>query len=413
MPTAPRVTEAQLEPDPLRIAARAQQVNPSAILSLNARVRAMVASGRDVVLFGAGEPDFPTPEHVRKATAAALEAGDTRYTASAGKAELREAICAAVRRDLGLGYAADEVVVTTGAKMALYELFQATCGPGDEVVLFGPYWASYPEMIGLAGARAVVVPTRTEDGFLPDPERLARALTPRTRCILLNSPGNPTGAVYDRGLLERLARVLERTSALVVSDDIYEKILFDGRRFSNLAQLSPGWRARTVIVNGVSKAYAMTGFRIGWAAGPKPVIAAMGRVQDQSTSGPAAFAQAGALAALTGPQAFLGPMAAEFQRRRDLVVAGLRAIPGVPCASPGGAFYALPSVAALLGRSFEGRPVRTSSSLCELLLERFAVACVPGEPFGAPGHIRLSFATSEAEIRRGLGRIAEGLAALG
>jgi aspartate aminotransferase len=364
------------------------------------------------VLFGAGEPDFPTPPHIRQGTADALERGYTRYTASNGIAELREAIAAKCQRDFGLTYAADEVIVTTGAKMALFEIFQAVCDPGDEVILFQPYWTSYAEIVGLSGAKAVFVPTREEDGFVPDPEVLRRALTPRTRVVLLNSPGNPTGAVLPRAVLERIAAVLEPTGALVVSDDIYEKIVFDGQRFSNIAQLSPEWKARTVVINGVSKAYSMTGFRIGWATGPKSVIAAMGRIQDQSTSGPAAFAQMGALAALTGPQEFVTTMRAEFEQRRNVIVDGLRNIPNVTCASPGGAFYVMPSIGRYLGRRFEGKTIDTSMALAELLLERFGVAVVPGEAFGAPEHLRLSFATSTAEIRKGLDRLRDGLGSL-
>lgn len=398
--------------DPLRLAARAVRAKASQILSLNARVKALTATGRDIVLFGAGEPDFPTPPHIRHATTEALERGATRYTATAGIIELREAIAARLAADQGLAYAPDQLIVTTGAKMALFELFQAICDEGDEVILLAPYWATYAEIVGLAGGVSVVVRTHAADGFLPDPELVRRAITPRTRAILLNSPGNPTGAVLDRAALEGLAGVLEDSGALIVSDDIYEKILYDGRTFSNFAQLSPGMKARTVVINGVSKAYSMTGFRIGWAAGPKKIIAAMSRVQDQSTSGPVAFAQYGALAALTGPQEFVKPMVAEFERRRNAIVAGLRAIPGVRCTSPGGAFYALPSVAGVLGRHFEGKPVNTPAELCELLLERFDVALVPGEAFEAAEYVRLSFATSMTEIDRGLARVRAGLHAL-
>jgi aspartate aminotransferase len=230
--------------------------------------------------------------------------------------------------------------------------------------------------------------------------------------VLLNSPGNPTGAVFPQETLAQIAKVLEPTGALVISDDIYEKIVFDGRRFTNIAQLSPEWKERTIVINGVSKAYSMTGFRIGWAAGPKSVIAAMGRVQDQSTSGPTAFAQAGAHAALTGPQEFVSKMQSEFERRRDVIVEGLRSIPGMTCTSPGGAFYAFPSVGQLLGRRFEGKAVETPAALAEILLERFGIALVPGEPFGAPEHLRLSFAASMEEIRKGMGRLREGLGAL-
>ena len=396
----------------LRLSERASLARPSVIFGINSRAKALAATGRDIVLLGAGEPDFPTPRHILEATSDAMMHGMTRYTASNGITELRGAVAAAMRRDLQLAYTPEQVIVTTGAKMALYELFQAVCDPGDEVILLGPYWTSYAEIVVLAGARPVIVPTRADDDFLPDPDLVRRAITGRTRVLLLNSPGNPTGAVYDRQTLEALARVVEDTDALVVSDDIYEKILFDGRTFSNIAQLSPEWQARTVVVNGVSKAYSMTGFRIGWAAGPRDVIAAMGRVQDQSTSGPTAFAQAGALAALMGPQACVSEMAAAFAERRDVIVDALNAIPGVRCPSPAGAFYAFPSIAPYLGRRWEGVTIDSSTKLAELLLDRVGVALVPGEPFGAPEHLRLSFATSVEEIKRGVERMRSGFAAI-
>jgi aspartate aminotransferase len=397
--------------DRWRLSARAHQVKPSVILGLNARAKALIAQGRDVVLFGAGEPDFETPAHIRIATTAALERGVTRYTPTNGIPELREAISARLAAQ-GLPTPPADIIVTAGAKMALYEVFQAICDPGDEVILFSPYWSSYAEIILLAGARPVFVPTLERDGFQPDPELLRRALTPRTRALLLNSPGNPTGAVYPRETLQQLARVIEDTDVLVISDDIYEKILFDRRAFANVAQLGPDWQSRTVIVNGVSKTYAMTGFRIGWASGPREIIAAMGRIQDQSTSCPTAFAQSGALAALTGPQDSVPRMSAEFERRRDAMVKGLRAMPGVTCAEPGGAFYAFPSVAGLLGKRFGGQVIGTPTALSGMLLDHFGVALVPGELFGAPEHLRLSFATSLEQIVHGLARMREAFTAL-
>lgn len=397
---------------PLRLSERATRVQGSAILAINGRAKALIAQGRDVVLLGAGEPDFPTPAHIIEATTAALARGVTRYTASNGTADLREAISQTLKREQGLQYPSSDIIVTSGAKMALFEVVQATCNPGDEVLLMSPYWTSYSEIVGLAGAVPTLVPTRAENDFLPDPDLVRRALSPRTRLIFLNSPGNPTGAVYPAETLQALARVLADTNVLVLSDDIYSRILFDGRRFANIAQLGSDWQARTVIVSGVSKTYSMTGFRIGWAAGPRDVIAAMGRIQDQSTSNPTAFAQTGALAALTGPQDAVATMAAEFERRRTLIVDGLNAIEGITCARPGGAFYALPSIAPLLTRRFEDRPIGTPSRFAEILLERFELALVPGEPFGAMEHLRLSFATSEAEIRRGLARLREAVGSL-
>jgi aspartate aminotransferase len=399
-------------PSALRLSDRATHVQGSAILAINARAKALQEQGRDIVLLGAGEPDFPTPPHIVAATADAMTRGVTRYTASNGTAELRGAIAETLRRDQGLHYPASDIIVTAGAKMALFEVVQATCNPGDEVLLMNPYWTSYAEIVGLAGAVPVLVPTRAEDDFLPDTGLVRRALSPRTRLLFLNSPGNPTGSVYPLDTLRALADLLAGTSVLVVSDDIYSRILFDGRRFANMAQLSPEWQSRTILINGVSKTYSMTGFRIGWAAGPREVIAAMGRIQDQSTSNPTAFAQAGAVAALTGPQDAVAIMSTEFEHRRSMIVDGLNAIEGISCSSPGGAFYALPSVAPLLRRRFEGAIIETPTRLAAILLEQFQLALIPGEPFGASAHLRLSFATSEAEIRRGLTRLKEAVASL-
>ncbi len=401
---------AQNATGPWRLASRASGAQPSLILQLNARAKALAAAGRNIVFFAAGEPDFPTPAHVRRATAEAMEKGYTRYTATSGLIELRAAIARRMQADFGLTYEPEDLIVTSGAKMALYEVFQATCEPGDEVLVFAPYWASYPEIVALSGATPVFVPTFAEDGFLPDPDRVRRALTSRTRAVLLNSPGNPTGALFDRSTLEALARVLEDSGALVVSDDIYSRILFDGRRFQNLAQLSPEWKARTVVVNGVSKAYSMTGFRIGWAAGPRSIVSAMGCIQDQSTSSLTAFAQMGALAALDGPQDVVEAMTAEFEKRRDLLVPGLSAVEGVECPMPAGAFYAFPSIGKLLGRRFGDRRVDSAETLAEILLEEQDVALVPGDTFGAPEHLRLSFATSTSQVALGLQRLKEAFA---
>lgn len=386
-----------------RLSQRALDVQPSATLAMNARAKALVSAGRDLVLFGAGEPDFPTPPHIIEATARALHEGRTRYTPTSGIPELRSAVATRLDRTLGLAYRPEDVIVTPGAKMALYELFQVLCAPGDEVVIFAPYWVSYPDMVRLAGGTPVIVPTRAEDDFLPDPARLAAALTPRTKLVILNSPGNPTGAVYPRETLEALTRVLEPTNAMIVSDDIYDRIRFDGRPLVNVAQF-PGWQDRTIIVNGVSKTWAMTGFRIGWAVGPSSVIAAMGRVQDQATSNATTFAQYAALAALQGPEESLGAMVDAFRERRDVMVSALRAIPGVTCPMPGGAFYALPSIAGVLGKKLGDRRITTDLELCEALLDH-GLALVPGTPFGAPGHVRLSYATSMEEIRKGLERL--------
>lgn len=396
----------------IRLSSRVERVQPSPTLALNTRAKALQAEGRDLVAFGAGEPDFPAPAHIVEATARALENGATRYTPSAGIPELREAIAAQMKTKLGLEYDVEETIVGTGAKMVLYEAFQALLDEGDEVLVPAPFWVSYPDMIALAGGRSVIVPTSAEDGFVPTAESIRKAITPRTKAIVINSPSNPTGAVWPRQALESIAKVLEGTDIVVISDDIYDRILFDGRKFTNIAQISPEMKARTLVVNGVSKSYAMTGFRIGWAAGPRTLVAAMNKVQDQSTSGPTSVSQWGALAAITGPQQPVEEMVAAFSKRRDVIVELLNAIPGVECATPGGAFYAFPSIKPHLGKSYQGRKLNSDSAVSEVLLEHFGLAVVPGAPFGAPGFLRLSYATSLDEIRRGVERLARGLKAL-
>lgn len=398
--------------NPIRLSSRAGRVQPSPTLALNTRAKALQAEGRDLVAFGAGEPDFPTPAHIVEATAKALAEGATRYTPSAGIPQLRAAIAARMKANLGLEYQLSEIIVGTGAKMVLYEAFQALLDEGDEVIIPAPFWVSYPDMVALAGGKSVIVHATAADGFVPSAESIRAAITPRTKAIVINSPSNPTGAVWPRQALEAIAEVLKGTDIVVISDDIYDRIVFDGRAFTNIAQLGADLKARTLVVNGVSKSYAMTGFRIGWAAGPKSLIGAMNKVQDQSTSGPMSAAQWGALAALTGPQTPVDEMVEAFSKRRDVIVELLNAIPGVECATPGGAFYAFPSIAAHLGKSYQGKKLETDSDLSEVLLEHFGLAVVPGEPFGAPGFLRLSYATSLDEIRRGVERLAKGLAAL-
>ena len=390
----------------MKLARRLNAIKPSPTLALNARAKALAAAGEDVVGLAAGEPDFDTPEHVKRAAVKALEEGFTKYTATAGMPELRAAICDKLKADNGFSYAPEQVVVGNGAKQCLYNCFQALLDEGDEVVIFTPAWMSYPEMVALAGGRPVAVPTREEEGWVPDPERLARAITPRTRAVILNSPSNPTGAVLEPGALQALATVLERhPDIVVVTDDIYEKLLYTGRSFVDILNVAPQLADRTLVVNGMSKAFSMTGWRLGYAAGPKPLVVAMGLVQDQSTSNASSIAQRAALAALRGPQDTVLAMAREFQARRDLFVAGLRALPGVRIRPPDGAFYLFPSFHGLLGKRHRGKVLEGSQQLSEVLLDDYRLAAVPGEPFGGEGHLRLSFAASRATIEKGLGRL--------
>jgi len=390
----------------MKLARRLNAIKPSPTLALNARAKALAAAGEDVVGFAAGEPDFDTPEHVKRAAVQALEEGFTKYTATAGMPELRAAICDKLKADNGLSYAPEQVVVSNGAKQCLYNCFQALLDEGDEVILFTPAWMSYPEMVALAGGTPVAVPTREEDGWVPDPEHLARAITPRTRAIILNSPSNPTGAVLSAEALKALAAVLERHPDLVVvSDEIYEKLLYTGRPFVDVLNVAPQLADRTLVINGMSKAFAMTGWRLGYAAGPKALVTGMGLVQDQSTSNASSLAQRAALAALRGPKDTVETMAREFQARRDIFVAGLRALPGVRIRPPDGAFYLFPSFHGLLGKRHRGQVLTGSQKLSEVLLDDYRVAAVPGEPFGGEGYLRFSFATSRATIEKGLGRL--------
>lgn len=390
----------------MKLSRRLQSIKPSPTLALNARAKALVAQGVDVAVLAAGEPDFDTPEYVKQAAVDALKAGFTKYTPTAGIPELREAITRKLEKDNGLRFAPDQVLVTSGGKQALYNLCQAVLDEGDEVIIFAPYWVSYPDMVRLAGGTPVIVPTREEDGFAPSPDAIRRALTPRTRAVIINSPGNPTGAVYSRAALEGIAEAVRAHDCLLVSDDIYEKLLYIDD-FHTIGGVAPDLLPRLVVVNAMSKAYAMTGWRLGYVAGPKPLISAMNLVQDQSTSNASSIGQKAALAALQGPPDTINAMVAEYRARRDMFVAGLNALDGVRCRMPEGAFYALADVRGLFGRMYKGRPLVSAMQLSEILLDDFRVAAVPGEPFGADGYIRMSFATSREVLQKGLARLGE------
>lgn len=388
------------------LAKRTKAVKPSPTLSLNAKAKALAAKGADVVSFAAGEPDFDTPEHIKAAAKLALDQGFTRYTPTGGIPELKAAIAETTKKELGLAQVTPEqVLVSCGAKHTLYNLFQALLSPGDEVVIFSPYWVSYPDMVRLADGEPVIVETSAQDGWVPDAQALRRALTPKTKAVVLNSPSNPTGAVLDPTAIKKLAEVLKGHDCLIITDDIYAKLLYTGGTFANIVTAAPELAARTVVVNGVSKAYAMTGWRIGWAVGPKELVSAMQLVQDQSTSNPTSIAQKAALAAITGPQDSVEMMRKEFHARRDLIVKGLNAIPGIRCREPEGAFYVFPNVEELIGKRHQGAPITGSVKLSEALLEQFLLAAVPGEPFGAEGYLRLSFAASRETIEKGLERM--------
>ncbi|MEJ2191654.1 MAG: pyridoxal phosphate-dependent aminotransferase [Nitrospirota bacterium] len=381
---------------------RVKSIKPSPTLAMDARAKEMKARGVDVVNFGVGEPDFDTPGNIKEAAIRAIRAGETKYTPVGGILPLKDAVIEKLRKDNGLSYSREEVMVSCGAKHTLYNIAQALLDPGDEVIIPAPYWVSYPDQALLAGATPVIVRTEESEGFMLRAEDLEAAVSPRTKALVLNSPSNPTGACYTRERLEEIARVVARHDVMVISDEIYEKLLYDGAEHVSLASLGGEAREKTIVVNGVSKSYAMTGWRIGYAAGPAPVIKAMTNIQSQSTSNPASIAQWAALEALTGPQDSVEEMRREFDARRRYLVQALNAVRGITCLSPGGAFYVFPNTSALYG----GR-VKGSLELAAYLLEEAGVALVPGEAFGDDNFVRISYATAMEDIKRAVQRIAE------
>jgi aspartate aminotransferase len=397
------------------LADRLKTLAPSSTLAVQAKARELRAKGIDVISFGAGEPDFDTPERIKEAAVQALRRGQTKYTEVGGVPELRAAICAKLKRDNGLDYTPAEVTVSCGAKHTLFNLATALLNPGDEVLVPSPFWVSYPEQARLLGAVPVAVATREATGFDLDPERLRAAVTPRTKLVVLNSPNNPTGAVFSVEALRAVAALALERGLWVVSDECYESLTFEGRHVS-VASFGPEIKARAIVVNTCSKAYAMTGWRIGYAAGPRELIRAMTDVQSQVTSNPASIAQWAAVEALSGPQDEVAKMAGEFDRRRRLIVAGLNALPGVSCVMPKGAFYAFANVSGLFGRTWAhdgGRTtLRGSVDVTAFLLEAARVAVVPGLDFGSDAHVRLSYATSDALIGEGLQRMQAAIARL-
>ena len=389
----------------MKISRRAASVQPSPTLAITARARALVAQGVDVVSFGAGEPDFDTPDHVKRAAIEAIEAGFGRYTATAGIPELRKAIADKHRRENGLDYDESEILVTVGAKHAIYEAFQALVDDRDEVIIPAPYWVSYPDMVKLAGGVPVIVEAKAENGFVPTAEAIREKLTDRTVAVVLNSPSNPTGAVWSQEALASIAKVLEGHDCTIISDDIYEHLIYTDAPFANILSAAPQLRERTLVVNGLSKSFAMTGWRLGWAAGPRQLIAAMQKIQDQSTSNTCSLVQKAAIAALEGGLECVEQMRVKFAERARYVYGRLGAMPGVECPPIAGAFYAFPDVRTLCARSYKGEKVGTDTRLAEILINDFQVAVVPGSAFGAPGFMRLSFATSMAQLEKGLDRI--------
>ena len=384
---------------------RAGSIAPSPTLGITAKAKRMQAEGIDVIGFGAGEPDFDTPKNVKEAAKKAIEDGFTKYTPSSGIPELKKAICKKFKKDNGLDYEQEEILVSCGAKHAIFNTILTLCDDGDEVILPSPYWVSYPEMIKLAGAKPVIVKTTEQKNFKIMPKQLRDAITSKTKLFILNSPSNPTGMVYTMKELQLIGDILMEAGIYCISDEIYEKIIYDGKEHVSIASLDPEMKKLTIVVNGVSKSYSMTGWRIGYAAGPKEIIGAMSNLQDHSTSNPTSISQKAALEALEGPQKNLGEMVQTFAERRNYIVKRLNSTKGISCIVPEGAFYSFPNVSQIFGKKYKRHTIKNSFSLTELLLEEAKVAVVPGAVFGDDNHLRLSYATSMENIVEGMNRI--------
>jgi aspartate aminotransferase len=379
-----------------RISKHAASLSPSLTLAIDAKAKQMKAEGLDVVGFGAGEPDFDTPQHIKDAAAKALAEGFTKYTPSSGIPELRRAIADKFQRDNGLAYKPSQIIVSCGGKHSCYNTVLATCQEGDEVIIPSPYWLSYPEMVKLAGATPVILPTSDATEFKVTPDQLRAAITARTRLFIFNSPSNPTGGLYTRDEIKALGDICVERDVLMMSDEIYEKLVYDGAEHASVAAFSPAHYEHTVVVHGFAKAYSMTGWRLGFLAAPEPIAKAIDAIQSHSTSNPTSFAQKGAVAALTGPQDHLKSWLAEYARRRSYAYQRLNAMPGISCVNAKGAFYLFPNV---------GKLGLKSTEFCARLLEQEQVAAVPGLAFGADDYIRISYATSLANIQKGLDRL--------
>jgi len=390
---------------------RLRGIKPSPTLAITAKAKQMKAEGQDVVGFGAGEPDFDTPENIKKACIDSLLAGNTKYTPVPGTDGAKDAIIAKLKRDQGLEYARNQIVISCGAKHTLYNIFQALVGEGDEVLIPAPYWVSYPDQVILASAEPVIVQTSEANNFIPTVADLEKVTTSKTKALVINSPSNPTGGAATREQLEEIAQFAVKKDLVVISDEIYEKIIYDGFTFTSIAQL-PGMAERTVLVNGLSKAYSMTGWRIGYAAAPADLVGAVTKIQSQSTSNPVSFIMPAVEEALNGPQDFIPMMVAEFDRRRIYMCDRLNAMDSVSCFRPQGAFYVFPNFSRLYGRKFKGKAIANSGDFADYLLDEAKVAIVSGNAFGADDFARLSYAIAMANIEKGLDRIEAAIKAL-
>jgi aspartate aminotransferase len=388
---------------------RAKSLKPSPTLAINAKAKSMQAQGIHVISFGAGEPDFDTPQNIKLAAVKAIEEGFTKYTPVGGIDELKDAIIQKFQRDNNLTYKRSQILVSCGGKHSFYNLAQAIFDQGDEVIIPAPYWVSYPPMVALADASPIIVETREENGFKVTPEDLKKAITPKTKAFVLNSPSNPTGSAYTKEDLEKIVEMAISHNFFVISDEIYEKIVYDGFKFTSIASLNEEIKKRTIIVHGVAKTYAMTGWRIGYTAGPEEIISAMNNIQSQSTSNPTSISQKASVEALIGHQDEVGKMVSAFEQRRNYIVDRLNKIEGVFCYKPIGAFYVFPNFSSYFGKSYQGKTIFNSTILADFFLDVARVAVVPGVEFGADPFERLSYATSMEGIREGLDRIEEAL----
>lgn len=391
------------------IAERAKKIKPSSTLAVDSRAKELKAMGIDIVNFSVGEPDFDTPEHIKEAAVKAIKDGFTKYTPVGGIDELKEAIVEKLERDNGLKYSKENIIVSCGAKHSLYNIAQALFGPGDEVIIPAPYWVSYPDQILLNDAIPVIVDTYEEDNFMLRADALKEKITPRTKAIILNYPSNPTGFIYTEKALKEIAEIALKHNIYVISDEIYEKLIYDNEKHISIASLDEEIKEKTIVVNGVSKSYAMTGWRIGYAAGPAEIIKTMTKIQSQSTSNPTSIAQKAAVAALRGPQDCVQRMCQEFERRRNYLVEELNKISGISCKMPKGAFYAFPNIKNNLGKTTDNTVINSSMDLSIYLIEKAMVALVPGSAFGAEGYIRISYATGMDNLSRGIERIRKAL----
>ncbi|MBI5810625.1 MAG: pyridoxal phosphate-dependent aminotransferase [Deltaproteobacteria bacterium] len=393
----------------MKLSSRLNGLEESVTLAITAKAKALKAGGRDIIGFGAGEPDFDTPENIKDAAIKAIRDGQTKYTPVGGINELKDAVIGKFKRDNGLVYSRDEVIVSCGGKHSIYNLFQAILDEGDEVIIPSPYWVSYPVMVMMGGGRPVIVRTAESSGFKMTPEDFSKKITNRTKAVVINSPSNPTGAAYTAEELEAIAGTALKNNVFIITDDIYEKLVYGGFKFTSIASVSEEVKRNSIVLNGVSKTYSMTGWRIGFAAGPRDIIKAMTNIQSQSTSNPASISQWAAVEALNGAQDAVARMVKEFEKRRDVMVDGLNAIEGVFAFRPQGAFYVFANVSGVFGKRHEDTVINNSVDMAKYLLEGDdkGVAVVPGEPFGDGSYVRLSYATSLENVAEGVRRIRE------